>query len=77
MSVTEIHPTPENEVPGGKMGCNTFGKCLGVGHRGHNALLGIAAVHGVILNLGTIFWSFVGRFLQTDLKPKHTRKRKL
>lgn len=58
------------------MGCNTFGKCLGVGQRGHNALLDIAAVHGVILNLGTIFWSFVGRFLQADLEPKHTRKRK-
>lgn len=75
VSVTEIHPTSEKDVPGGKMGCSTFGKHLGLGHREHDALLDVVRVQGMLLNLGTIFFSFVGRFLQMDLEPKNTRKR--
>lgn len=62
VSVTEIHPTSEKDVPGGKMGCSTFGKHLGLGHGEHNALLGVIPVQGMLLNLGTIFCSFLVDF---------------
>lgn len=44
------------------MGCSTFGKHLGLGHREQNALVDVAAVQGMLLNLGTTFCNFVGDF---------------
>lgn len=58
------------------MGYNTSGKHSWLGHKDHNALLDVAADHGMLLSLAPFFCSFVGRFLQMDHEPKDTRKRK-
>lgn len=57
-------------------GMQHFWEAFRAGTQGAQSLMGIAAVHGMLLNLGTIFCTFVGEFLQMDLQPKDTRKKK-